>query len=442
MTAIALLCVDSGFAADWRISKGLSAGVLYSDNADTLDGVDAGDTTLILSPYARLGISGNRSELALNAQFDLKRHTEDDRTEFKPQLVATSRTVLVERFANFDARARVSQQSVETIQLIDDAGSSDETAETYEFSLSPKISDTFSDRGRYEASYRFAATRGSDDALEGSDQHGVGASFVVSPGATPFSLLGGTNYELSKFESNDTARSASVEAGLGYTFRPALGAFVGVGYDHVRVDGIEEDASGMTWSTGLRWRPNRRLEANVGYAKRSFGSQPNASIIVSGRRSSIELSWVREANYADSRRVIDLADLPGVAPVSQPVRETSGSNLPDTSAIAEIDDDALGDTAMFSPLVRDAETVDERVKLTYSLRGRRTVLTAGLEWAERVREDSQVTSEARLYSLSATRRLSARADVLVRWTKLESRTSDERSVNRENRYEVAIRVAL
>lgn len=417
-------------AADWRVAKGVSASVTHTDNADVSDDERRDESVLSLSPYVRLDATGRRSELSLSGQVELQRFVDEARTEIEPVIALATRTDLVERFATLDTAARVSQRSIDAGPLSDDVSTrpDEETEQTYEIGFSPSLSDTVGDRTRYRTSYRFASVRGSDDRLVGSDTHGVSAR-VLSIAGGDVILLAGGEYDVVRFENDDSAHTAFVGVGAGYRFRPTVLGFVAVGRDWTRpgesVDTLEDDL----WNVGLRWQPSTRFRAALGYGERTYGRRPSASVTLIGRRSTIELAWSRELAFVAGSGSFDV-----LSPID--------ADVDGAGTLAERDDSELIDGEPLSPFAREAFSVDEKVDLSYGLRGQRSTLSASLAWARREQLDTGLVTDGRELELGFTRSLSSRTDVAASWQMIDSDFSDERERTRENRFRLSLRIAL
>lgn len=438
-TIALLFLVPPATAADWRVSKGIETGVVHVDDAGPSDEGSDSESVLSLSPYIRLDASGRRSELSLDGRVELERQIEEERTEIEPVLALDTRSVLVDGFATLKTNARVTQRPIETASVLDDgvAEIEDRTAELYEIGIVPSIGDDIGTRTRYDASYSFAATRSSDDALVGSDSHGLSLNAGSLLGGKVL-LLGSGDYRRSRFENEITSTAELFGLGLGYRFTPrTLLGFVAVGHERVRPGGSLDTIEDTFWRVGARWRPNARFEANVGYGEGAYGRKPSVSLALTGRRSTLSLDWSRELGLAGPGVDFSLPATVGESGAGAVDEVPAETELPTADPGGEI---FVGDA--LSPLARDALSIDEQVALGYELRGRRSTFSADLGWGRRERLDTDLVVDERELGLGFGRALSPRAQATARWTVTETDASDEPGSRRVNRVELSFLIAL
>ena len=505
LVAFLPLVTTQAIAIEWRVTKGIEASATYSDTGGTVGGADevaggdaggnpldgnrsgeeaSAESVLTISPFVRIDGSGRRSEFSATGQFELRRFLEEERDEFAPQIALESRTTLVERLLDFDASARVSQRSIGTDPLVGESlPRFGESEEVYEIGFGPTFSNRSGDRVLYEASYHFAASRSAGDELAGSDVHGVSGR-LLGLAREEVILVGGGSYELVRFEGGQESTSGLVGAGVGYLFRPTLLGFVTAGRDRVEIGETsgagagagagtadEDIIEGGFWNVGARWRPDPRLDVELGYGERAYGGRPSASVTLTGRRSTIELAWSRSLAFAAAGGREDLLLPFGSGVGGGPVTggsdaDADGGGAPTPGASDGVagggegvaGGDGIGSSAgpggglgggglvgggpSLAPLARDADSVDEVVDLSYSLQGRRSTLSASIGWVRRERLESDVVSEGLEYGLGFERTLSRRTTASATWTAIESDSSDEPDRPRENLFRLALSVAL
>jgi len=362
-------------AAEWRWVKGISSRAAISVSEEqTAEASESSQSLLGLSGFVGLDRLGRRSRLSLRANLEALR-TQDDFDEEKDGdvnvrkgLGLTSRTHVIERFAIFDTSARISRRSLDGTILADGDTFVDESSENEirEISFGPTISSHISDFVQYQANYKFSSIRSSNDALEGSDNHAFGTRIVVAQRANgPYFFVGGY-FNQAQFENNDSAREGLAGLGVAYRFKPAIVGALIVAHDWVRLSEDAEQIESDAWNANLRWRPNSRIVASVGYGERTFGRKPQASLLLLGRRSSVQFDWSRESSLS-SRGSDQLSSLTFDQEIDGGQPTTVG-DAPTPLDVADAEAEAL------APFANEAFAVRERVSATYSLTGRVSVL--------------------------------------------------------------------
>ena len=443
LLVVGLSFTELSSAARWSLEKGFGASASHSDAVGASGDRTSGESVLALSPFVSLEGAGLRSNLLLSGEIELQRFVAEDRVEVDPVIFLTSRTTLVESFADIDASARVSRRPVQADPLVgEDLTRFEETEETYEISVSPRIIDTFGSRSDYDARYRFATVRGSGDDLVGSDVHAVSLEVSSLFGDSAISISG--DYELASFESDGETRAGSIGLGTSYGFGPSLLTAFEAGYDRIEAGDTGEVIDGEFWDASMRWRPSKRLFVKVGYGNRPYGRKPTASVILSGRRSTIEFSWSRNLAFAIGTSSDTLSSPPAREPDG--IADANGVDAEDTTTGGTIEDRPAGEPGndgSLAPLGRDAGQVDEVVELIYSLSGRRSTLSTSLAWARRESlGDTESAASGLAYGLGLRRVLSRRIEAQADWTAVENESSGERASTRENRFRLSIKVTL
>lgn len=437
-------------AAEWRLTKGFEAGATLGDDVDASDGETRDETLISLSPFFLIAGSGRRADLSLSGEVALLRFVNEERDEVDPRLFFTSRAILVQRFAELDASARVSRRSVLADPLVgDEPTRRDETENVYEIDVGPTISHLIGRQTRYEAGYRFSAARGSSDEIVGSDVHKVSAEVSSAVGEGVITVGGG--YELARFDSDRDTRSGSIGVGASYRLRPVLIGSVSVGYDRVDTGDVAGSVDGEFWNVGLRWQPSERLSVQTDYGERAYGRKPSVAVALTGRRSAIELAWSRDLAFATDVGANVLQPPVGGVSDSEGFGDGAPGSLADDfedgfdSDLGTGSGGGLGggpdDDESLAPLGRDAGSIDEVVVLTFRLSGRRTTLSMSFEQARREQLDGAGPAATGLgYGLGLRRLLSRRVEAAADWSAVENRISGDRE--RENRLRLSIRVSL
>ena len=454
--ALILLCAFAvpPVRAEWRLTKGLEASATSSDNADgaASGGASRAETVLGLAPFVTLIGTGSRHELAFEGRAQLTRFVDARRTTFDPNARVATRSVLIDRFAELETFARVSQRAADGNPLTDDEPSLDaRREETWELGINPSLDSDLGSRARVRGDYRFTSIRSSDGASVGSDTHAVSSRLDASLDARDTFAFVATDSARIAFEDGQSGLAASLGAGIGRRFGETLEGAIAAGRDWFRAGGADETLEDTFWALSLRWEPNARVLASLGYGERVYGRKPSASLRLGGRRSSVELAWSRELSLAGDAVRGDTLSTP-----------LGGIGVDTDVPLAEREEGVLGDDEPLSPFARDAARVREQVEIGYALRGRRSTLTASAGWFDDRALDGAVADDAATgsaeaggvpaddgsrgheFALGFERQLSARVGLSSRYRFLTTRVNGQGGAGRvrENLVELLVRVRL
>ena len=356
--------------ADVRLSKGVSASATFTDNADGAVSGDAAraETVLGLAPFVALTASGQRHELTFDGRLELTRFVDEDRTTVDPDASVQTRSILVDRLVTLETVARVSQRAADGNPLTDDDFRlNGDREETWELGIAPSLESELGDRSRIRGEYRFATVRSSDEERIGSDTHAIASRLdTVLTRSGAFAFVGTDSAQV-RFEDGTSGRTASIGLGAGRPFGRTVVGAVTAGRDWARAGGASETLEDTFWAVALRWEPNERVLATLGYGERVFGRRPSASLLLTGRRSSVEFRWSREISLAGEGLRGDTFSAPF---------DEGDVDVP----LAEREDGVIDRDEALSPFAEDASRVRERVDVGYALTGRRSRLSASVGW--------------------------------------------------------------
>lgn len=310
----------SAQALQWTLSPSLSVTEAWSDNLD-LDPEGEEDSGFLTSVTPGVSLTGRGNRLEANLAYSLSavfEHGDEDgdSTDLFHNLTAGGTGELVERTVFLEADARASQ-SVENLgggSGSDLTAGNDNLTQNYGVRVGPRLEnrlgrfalstlryahervwfvdedgDERAHRGDWslqsgpmfqrtrwsaQASYQdVASTDGADASLAGADGTLAEASFTLRQLVTPQFEVNATG----GYEKNDLGNDAAD-------------------------DDLSGEQEGTFWDVGIRWRPNRRLDLEVGGGERFFGRSLRARLDYRLTRVALNVSY--QETLADNRSIV------------------------------------------------------------------------------------------------------------------------------------------
>ena len=414
----ALLCAGDAHATGLQWSRAIETEIEYlADSTSTGESdISSSENRFTVTPSIGIRASGRQASYSVDASVVAIASSESEESEISPRLAATSSVFSVNNGLQFDSAASVEQRPVNSPFLqTDTVFGSRSTERVTSLSAGPLYQQSFG-RTSLAASYSV----GTIDSSETDDSSSIvqaGSLEVTQLLPNPQWVIGSrVDSQHTNFESAPSALSRTVALFTDYQFRNNLSGRVTVGRDDIEVDNALTDIDGNLWGVGVNWILGRRVTVDASYIERSFGRQPNVSVLINGRRSSVGLSWTRNLGIST---VADNTQF-GLQNASADSLNTE----PETGqTVAQDNINTIANDAGLSslPLFQESRNINETLTLSYTLNGRLSVFTASLSRIDQENLTSVERSESTLLEVSLSRRLTRASTVIVSAAGGESR---------------------
>lgn len=416
-----LLCVGVAATAapaqagDWKLTNNLQVTSYLSDNIrHTADG-DAG-MGVTVRPRIRLQGKGGRVNgvlsyaPSLNAVFG----SDAPNPRVSHDLYADFNSELVRQTLFLDATARAGLITGGTFAGAGygDLATSNETSQTYSFSLSPYTRHHLGSNADLEFRLGFNAVR-TDYGASTLDSTGQSASVRLTSGRgftrLPWSVTAlrhQTDY------SGRTDTRDALSGTLGYRFNRTWRIDGSLGYDRYDVYSGRSSTSGVSYSGGLQWTPNPRTSAKMELGERYYGTFWRAHGEHQSRRTLLTLDLSREVTNVNSLLTRRLSNLD--AYLIGRFQDITSINPNDPSNVTEVG-------------LLNEDYLNTRVAFGARVTGRRTTVSALADWNERQYEVTPRQDRIMGLTLRGNRRLGGRINVnaSVRWQDVQSTSSGD-----------------
>lgn len=412
--AALLVATQGTLAGDWTITPRLSLETTYTDNITLQSGDDRrGSTVLTASPG--VSVRGEGARVQANAAYSLQR-LEYGRDEFDGQtshrLQAGGSVEIVERLLTVDASASAGQQNTAGFgrggrPATSNISRTGDTQDVYTFQVQPILRHRLGSWAAVDARVGYNEVR--TEAVNGEagrtsgDSTGTQASVSVASGREFPNLPWSLTYSRSEVESDEGRTLAgggtqgdtnfsSISGTLRYNLNRRLQPFVTLGYTDNEFETRNSDRqSGRTWRAGVTWTPSSRSSVQIGYGEEPFGESLSLDATLERRRSVIT---ARYSQRLTTQRELQLEE------VFIPLTDPFGNPIVDP----------LSGRLIGIPIVgvrgTDEVLVNEAFKASYALRGKRSTVTVGASWDERVFETSSESDRYASLNVSVDRSLS------------------------------------
>ena len=425
VVAALLYCNSPATAMNWSFTKGVGLTSTYSDNI-TFTTEDLAESGFIdrLSPVFGLSGVGNRTNLSLQAGGVYEGvFISDVREEssFVPRVDGSVNTVVVPNL--FFARAAVSVREFSTTSesVFDDplVVEEDETIQT-SYSFNPYLDYTLNNTDQFRLSYNFSEIRTDNDLV--TDSQSQQAQFDWRH-LTPSGVWGwGFNSDYQRADSAESDLSAelySATLNASYLITSEWLLSAGVGSEWVEQSTEEPRTRTNTWSVQLGWRPSQRSNLEFGYSESSVGKAPFFSYTLSGRRSTVQVSWRRRYARILTSAGLSLEDeLLNSLGLLDPVTQQGGA-----SADQNLDQ-----------LLFDGDfSIDETLSFDFTLRGRLSTLSLNTAYLVRENQADGTETESLQMGASFGRSLNSFSDFDISYQYREQLPDESSEVLYENR---------
>jgi uncharacterized protein (PEP-CTERM system associated) len=413
MCGIALLPGISS-AAEWTVSKGVSANLTFTDNSNLSEGGKESDVIVSVTPNISFTGKGGRANVkfAGSLQVDDRGQGEDS---INPRIQADADAELVRNLVFIDANARASQNALNpfTSGSSDTASDSENVTTTYSYSISPYVKSRLKGYANFEARYTWDQMFHTAETAGDSSAQAVALSLDSGNKFRSFTWGLQGDYKKVDAESSDSDFK-SADVNLGYKFSRKWQVRASAGEEWNDFTSARSETDGVRWDFGIIWTPSRRTSLDIGYGERFFGSTPSLDFSHRSRRSTFKAGYSRE--LTDARTLImeqelyilvdDVTGLPIVDPVT-------GYPVIISRDVAVINDTTL---------------VNERFDASYTLKGKRSTLNIRADHSEQIYQDATGDGSKLMgISVGVDRQLDGKtsANTDVSWRRSESTAGEQ-----------------
>lgn len=357
--------VNVAGAAQWDVSNSLGLGLTYSDNL-TLQ--PQGDAGIILNVTPSIGLEGTGGRATANFSYrpSLLYYPSGiqngDDLRLAHVLDANMNTELYRNELFLDASATAGFNNISTQGIISNSllNQTDNQVQTYTLKLSPYSTLRLNRNVALDARYSLGTVFYEGSAADDSTTHDVSLTVRKVNQSTPFTWSTNADYSTADTGSRDSSRY-SLTGTLGWRFDATWAVSGTAGYEDADVETSRSDTNGLTWSVGPRWTPNPRTDMSLQYGHSYFGSTWDVNFSHRSRRSELQVTYSR--GLANAR---DFAAAPvpiGIGPIGGGVNPTA-------------------------PSLSGEDFVSDALSGELSLNGRRTTVSASLDYSLRTYEVS------------------------------------------------------
>lgn len=409
----AVLLAGPAWAGDWKLDNSLQLNSYFSDNLGHRAQGNAG-VGLIVRPQIGLQGAGRRVSGTLSYAPSLNTVFGEDVPDSRiaHQLAADFNAELVRQRLFLDASATAGLVTTSALAGSGDADltTSDETRQTYGFSLSPYTVHRF-------GSYAQMVVRlgmnmvGSESGDTDLNSTGRSASATLASGRRfarfPWSVAVARN-EISY--AGRTDQRDSTNATLGYRIDRKWRVDGKLGYEKFDLATARTSTTGVTYSGTLYWNPNPRTRAEAEYGHRYFGTFWRAHGEHRSKRTAYTLDMRREVTNVNNLLIRQATNL-------------------EAFALGRIEDitsaDPNADSNVLIGLASNEDFLITQVSAGVAVTGRRSSVTATANWYQREYEVSPIQEDILGLTLRGSRRLGGgiAANARVSWQDVQSNTS-------------------
>jgi uncharacterized protein (PEP-CTERM system associated) len=316
---------------DWRVTPGISALAIYTDNVDQAPpGDEKGSFIAAIQP--RFSISGGGAgRITLDLQYApiVPRLSNDegvpDANDIRHRLQAIGSAELLKDNLFVDARANAGTANTLSNRPIttNDLGASRNTSQYYSFSVSPYWRQHLSTYGdlllRYTTDNLAYSRQASDSSSSRYDvRFDSGSEFARLPWQFAYSRQDIDYTDDGLGGGRGDQRIESYDLSATYPINRLFAINGSVGYDDNDYNSGGQDRSGPSWRVGGTWTPTPRTSLGAGYGDNYWGHSWNLDLRNRTRRTTWTLRY--DEKVTTSRNVIlDQQLVPLVDPFGEPI---------------------------------------------------------------------------------------------------------------------------
>jgi|GEM_PF-5283208 len=373
-----------GFApahAQWEVFKFAEIGATSTDNLQ-FGGED--DLVFHVKPSVEFALQGNRFNTDIVAELELFNFNERGDNIVDPRLLANTSGTLVDNLLFVSGGIEFGK----VLPGEDFFDFSEDSDTQTRFRINPFLARQFGSTGDLFVGYGHQSLDNETDGEIDFQQNTLSFDFGRSPRLGGFVWGVGATYGNDRVTDDEEFQNFSAFARVGSSLTQTTFWELIVGAesnDFIEEGDNDEDDVSAFGEVRLNWAPSERTTLVVGYNNRFFGAGPLMSLSHRVRNSTITAALTREVSNAD----VTLSDISTFSDDTNPIIPTLDTDL--------IGDETVTDEGLF---------IDERLRLSYKLAGRRSDLVFDAVYSDQEQLDGGATREAAIGRLAFDRHLS------------------------------------
>jgi hypothetical protein len=324
VVAVACSLPATGFAAEFTTSAAVAPSIAYTDNVCLSDKNKQDAWVGLLTPSGSIKGEGNKADFDIRGSVQFNTLTDsqlrDDncaggsvgnRQQFAPAVDARGTAIVIDDWLRFNATGRANQN--EASPFLGGGGDSldgnGNTNTYYRYSLGPVLSRRLKDFATYNLRYTYDEVINTQDEVSDSTSDSWATNLEGGKSSQiSWNLFG--NYRKVSYSDEDLVSNnrntgpredtelKSAGAELGYQINRDWQVNGSSGYEWNDYQTYnDEDTSGVTWDTGVRWTPSERTTVSAGIGERYFGMTPRLSISHRHKRSTFSASYKKSVTF-------------------------------------------------------------------------------------------------------------------------------------------------
>ena len=407
--------VPVSVAATRSIERAIEFGLLASDNPTLVPANQLTGLTASIKPSVELKLDTRNFDSIIRGELDFLHFEDPEANVVDPRLFARTVGTLVPNFAYLDASLQIAKVvSDENLFRV-----SEDTDPTLRLQFSPYIEQSYGTFADLTVRYLHQTIDTSVDGSAEATQNGFSIALKRDPtlGGAVWGVGGSYNLDQG---GSDEVENATVYGEFGMSFAQIYLIEARAGFernDFINID--DDDRESELWNVDFTWTPSERTAITVGYESRFFDDGPTFRAEHKTRNSVFTASWTR--GISRTRATLDDLSLFG---------DTTEGNI----TVTPVTDTTTDLTTNTSTLTEIEPFVDNQVRLSYKLTGRRSdlVVDAVLSIQDQLDGDGEV--ERRIGRIAFERRLSPTTSMRLAYNYLDSTSNSQQSLNyTENR---------
>ncbi len=395
------------FAAEWTRSTGINASAVYSDNVNLVSTGKESEITPTLTPSVSLHGKGTRATLDLTGALEINGQGGNN-DSINPRLQANANAELYEKVVFLDLNATATQNAIEPLDVVgsDNLSNRGNKTTTYSYKISPYLKGRFKGLAEMELRYTYNQLNHSESTV--GDTSSEAFDLKIDSG-TDFAK--GTwgieaRHKTTDNDQGEVSQLSSLDLRLGYQINKRWQIDGSIGNESNDFVSTQSSSDGSRWDIGAKWTPSVRTELEFGIGDRFFGNTKRLSLSHTSKRSVLTVSY----NYELTDSTTQLSD-------QEVFQLTDSFGNPILNPFT-------GDPFLIPgslPTIGTSTFVDERIAVSYSLKGKRSTLTLDGDMSDITYQDSTRKVSTMGLGASLTRTLSGKVsgNVGLNWDQQE-----------------------
>ena len=356
LLAFSLLAYSGSSSAEIVVARYLEFGATATDDPELLDAGSGSELVLTVKPSVELKFTGNRFGSVVVGEVEHFQYTDSKVDITDPRLFARTRGTLIDNLLYLDTTLTYSKLAPDNNFL----RPTDDSDPALNLKARLFVYREFGQLAELYVGLNHASFFEQADESATSQDNGIDFSIGRNPKYGGF-LWGFGGYYSEDESDTNFFKNSSLYASVGSTISKTLYAEVSAGSEYREfVTGLDtaapttvEDEDSSLWEAGVTWSPNESTKLYAGYGERFFGSGPSLQLSHRDANSIFKATYTRDVTRSG----------PSLNTIT-PLTNNTNDSLVDPTTV-NIDSSNLSSEL-------DQPFVDNRLKLSYKLTGRRS----------------------------------------------------------------------